>query len=1010
MKESGCLARSALRTDLHLACVEGPDVGIALAPGTVGRAGEVPLSCASVAREHAFFSTKGGRAFLDSAPGSPPLQAHTRLFGWRTQRTRRALKPGSRLRLGDDIFEVRPRPLRLTWPEVERRGRGTLTGASLLRGAPLVSLIVMAGFMVWRLQVAANAPRVLAGVSAAVLALVCAVAILLYCRSRRRRRGWDGAALALVLAGLPDSGPAPRLIRASVWPGRATTTRRRILLSTATDEPGQCATLGVAGSHASQCALWCAGQVAAQVGGARVWWNSSAPVLLGHAGVDIHVSAGDDCPHCARGSESDRPTVHIGYASTVARLPPWCAQVCVTEDLPVASQWWWTVTRADGDDALPSQVDWNPDRSRGSSGVLSVRIGMSPSGPVELDLVSDGPHALVAGCTGSGKSEALIGWLAAIAHCYPPDKVRFVLIDYKGGSTFARLRGLPHTHALLTDLDPGATTRALEGIAAELQRREEQLSALAFPDLATWERAHEDAPSAVPPAPARLVVAIDEFRFLAQTHPDSMEILLRLAAQGRSLGLHLIAATQRPSGAVNAQMRANMDIRLALRCVSAADSTDILGDTRASVLPRIPGRAVLDGTGIIQLAYMKDIASVVSHCARTWPHDSVPALWAPALPEAITWDEVDAACPSAEAGADPRSGGPLLNGQTLTLGLVEGIDKHAPAVWDGGSIQIQASAHEAALASRWVLSIATRIASARGCPLHTIGEEDVPGCASHLRAEDASAIDLLEGICEHGPGVLAITDVPALRNALTQSLSAPQAETLWTTLLGAARRADVTIVAAYAGRFTASSATMGAFSTRLVRARDADEALHAGISPTDLRTLTAGQALLARPGEPTVLACVPDTPCDLGIRSGRTVNAWHIPNPMRSLELSSKAAAPALIGPTYDEPRWDQPLPWIIIGARDDATVIEALHAYLGWEKPTIVDVIPASAWARIARWDDHRILAMNPTNNVIRALIQHCRTSPLSALARHWSPACGVICDGDSLTSIQLTERLFNT
>lgn len=131
--------------------------------------------------------------------------------------------------------------------------------------------------------------------------------------------------------------------------------------------------------------------------------------------------------------------------------------------------------------------------------------------------------------------------------------------------------------------------------------------------------------------------------------------------------------------------------------------------------------------------------------------------------------------------------------------------------------------------------------------------------------------------------------------------------------------------------------------------------------------------------------------------------------PDEILGAVQQRAAPALIGPTYDEPRWDQPLPWIIIGARDDATVIEALHAYLGWEKPTIVDVIPASAWARIARWDDHRILAMNPTNNVIRALIQHL-PPPLSALARHWSPACGVICDGDSLTSIQLTERLFNT
>lgn len=624
--------------------------------------------------------------------------------------------------------------------------------------------------------------------------------------------------------------------------------------------------------------------------------------------------------------------------------------------------------------------------------------------------MSDGPHALVAGCTGSGKSEALIGWLASIAHCYSPDKVRFVLIDYKGGSTFARLQGLPHTHALLTDLDPGATTRALEGIAAELQRREEQLSELSFPDLASWERAHEDAPTCIPRAPARLVVAIDEFRVLAQTHPDSMDVLLRLAAQGRSLGLHLIAATQRPSGAVSAQMRANMDIRLALRCVSAADSTDILGDARAASLPRVPGRAVLDGTGTLQLAYMEEVASVVSQCDRTWPHSGVAALWAPALPEAITWEEVDSASTLPPAATDPRSEQPGINGEALTLGLIEGIDEHVPIVWDGGSIQIQASAHEAALASRWVLALATRIARQRGYPLHVIGDEEIPGAASHLHPDDTCAIDLLEGICEHGPAILTITDVPALRVALTQSLSAPQAESLWTSLLGGARRAGVTIIAAYSGRFTASSATMGAFSTRLVRARDADEALHAGISPNDLRALAPGQVLLARPGERTVLACVPDTPCNLGTPGENTASGWCIPSPARASALVRNAAAPALIGPTYDEPRWEQPLPWIIIGAREDETIIKALHAYLGWETPTITDVIPDSAWTRIVRWDGHRVLAMNPTNNVIRALIQHCHASPLSILARRWDPTCGLICEGDTLTTVQLTVGSVNT
>ena len=773
-------------------------------------------------------------------------------------------------------------------------------------------------------------------------------------------------------------------------------------------EPGECEAIGIVGAHASQCALWCAGQIAAQLGGARVWWKSAAPVLIGHAGVDIHVSDRDSCPHCA--GEATHPTFHIGYASSLSLLPAWCAQVCATDDEPVSSHWWWTVTRADAQDSMPRRLDWTPSSARGCGSGLSVRIGLGEEGPVDLDLVADGPHALVAGCTGSGKSEALIGWLASIAHCYSPDKVRFVLIDYKGGSTFARLQGLPHTHALLTDLDPGATTRALEGIAAELQRREEQLSELSFPDLASWERAHSDAPASVPRAPARLVVAIDEFRVLSQTHPDSMDILLRLAAQGRSLGLHLIAATQRPSGAVSAQMRANMDIRLALRCVSAADSTDILGDARAASLPRIPGRAVLDGTGTIQLAYMEDVASVVSQCAHTWPHSGVAALWAPALPESITWKEVDSASASPTAATDPRSEQPEINGEALTLGLVEGINEHAPIVWDGGSIQIQASAHEAALASRWALSLATRIAQQRGYPLHVVGDEDVPGCASNLHPDDTCAIDLLEGICEHGPAILAITDVPTLRVALTQSLSAPQAESLWTSLLGGARRAGVTIIAAYSGRFTASSATMGAFSTRLVRARDADEALHAGISPNDLRALAPGQVLLARPGERTVLACVPDTPCNLGTPGENTASGWCIPSPARASALVRNAAAPALIGPTYDEPRWEQPLPWIIIGAREDETIIKALHAYLGWETPTITDVIPDSAWTRIVRWDGHRVLAMNPTNNVIRALIQHCHASPLSILARRWDPTCGLICEGDTLTTVQLTVGSVNT
>ena len=870
----------------------------------------------------------------------------------------------------------------------------------------------MAGFLLWRLRSTISLPSALAPICAGVALVAIAASLALLWRARRRRLGWDGGALALILAGLPASASPPRAVRAAVWPGRPTRVGRRVRLSSCADgrEPGECEAIGIVGAHASQCALWCAGQIAAQLGGARVWWNSAAPVLIGHAGVDIHVSDRDSCPHCTR--DAARPTLHIGYASSLSHLPAWCAQVCVTDDEPVSSHWWWTVTRADAQGSLPTRLDWDPSSARGRGGGLSVRIGLSEEGPVDLDLVADGPHALVAGCTGSGKSEALLGWLAAIAHCYSPEQVRFILIDYKGGATFARLEALSHTQALLTDLDAGATTRALEGIASILQRREEALGALGFPDLAAWESAHEEDPVSVSAPPPRLIVAIDEFRVLAQAHPDSMEVLLRLAAQGRSLGLHLIAATQRPSGAVSAQMRANMDIRLCLRCVSASDSTDIIGDGRAASLPRIPGRAVLSDVGTIQLTYLADIASVVERCNATWPRTGTEPLWAPPLPEELTWEDVDDAAQPlpdhAQEGNAARDG--LPGGTAVSLGLAEGIERHSPIVWDGGSIQIQTSAHEARLAAHWALSLATRIAHGTHHPLHVIGEDAVGGVASQLPADAPSAIDLLEGICDHGPAVLALTDGPQLRSYLSQALAAPQAEALWTSLLAKARRAGIVIVAAFAGRFTPSSAAMGAFSTRIVRARDADEAVHAGIAPGELRALGEGQALVVRPGEPSRLACIPRRPLQLSDNHPSTENGWHIPSPSQVTARVRNTRSPILIGPTYSAPTWEHALPWIIIGRRDDARVIEAIHAHLGWETPKISDVIPEEAWTRITRWDKHRVLALNPTHNVIRALIQHSHTPPLALTARRWESTCGVISEGDTVTTVQLTAGSVNT
>ena len=90
--------------------------------------------------------------------------------------------------------------------------------------------------------------------------------------------------------------------------------------------------------------------------------------------------------------------------------------------------------------------------------------------------------------------------------------------------------------------------------------------------------------------------------------------------------------------------------------------------------------------------------------------------------------------------------------------------------------------------------------------------------------------------------------------------------------------------------------------------------------------------------------------------------------------------------------------------------VIEAIHAHLGWETPQISDVIPEEAWTRITRWDKHRVLALNPTHNVIRALIQHSHTPPLALTARRWDMTCGLISEGDTVSTVQLTAGSVNT
>lgn len=229
----------------------------------------------------------------------------------------------------------------------------------------------------------------------------------------------------------------------------------------------------------------------------------------------------------------------------------------------------------------------------GKEGNLRALVGHAGTEPFHLDLRRDGPHALVGGTTGSGKSEFLQSWVLGMAAANSPDRLTFLFVDYKGGSAFADCVKLPHFVGLVTDLSPHLVRRALASLRAELRHRERLFQRKRVKDLAELERKGD------PECPPSLVIVVDEFAALVQEVPEFVDGVVDVAQRGRSLGLHLILATQRPAGVIKDNLRANTNLRIALRMSDADDSTDILGAPFAAHFdPAIPGRgAVRTGPG-----------------------------------------------------------------------------------------------------------------------------------------------------------------------------------------------------------------------------------------------------------------------------------------------------------------------------------------------------------------------------------------------------------------------------
>ncbi|MCU1479686.1 MAG: phosphopeptide-binding protein [Subtercola sp.] len=286
------------------------------------------------------------------------------------------------------------------------------------------------------------------------------------------------------------------------------------------------------------------------------------------------------------------------------------------------------VTGADRADA-GATVPTPPARPR-RAGSLRALVGVSGVDAMHLDLRLQGPHALVGGTTGSGKSEFLQAWVLGMATEYSPDRVTFLFVDYKGGSAFAECVSLPHSVGLVTDLSPHLVRRALTSLRAELQHRERLLGRKKAKDLLELEKRGD------PECPPALVIVIDEFAALASDVPEFVDGVVDIAQRGRSLGIHLIMATQRPAGVIKDNLRANTNLRVALRMADEHDSSDVVGEkTAAGFDPSVPGRAIAKmGPGRVS-AFQ---AAYVGGYTRTEPERAVVKVSELRFGAEIVWE------------------------------------------------------------------------------------------------------------------------------------------------------------------------------------------------------------------------------------------------------------------------------------------------------------------------------------------------------------------------------------
>jgi DNA segregation ATPase FtsK/SpoIIIE, S-DNA-T family len=323
---------------------------------------------------------------------------------------------------------------------------------------------------------------------------------------------------------------------------------------------------------------------------------------------------------------------------------------------------------------------WEP---RSERDFLRVPIGVADSGePLLLDLkepaqLGMGPHGLCVGATGSGKSELLRTLVLALAVTHPPDRLGMVLIDYKGGATFAPFASLPHVAGVITNLadDAGLVERVHASLAGEVQRRQQVLKdAGNLAHIADHAAARAARPE-LEPLP-HLLVVIDEFGELLTAKPEFIELFLTIGRIGRSIGVHLLLASQRIEGGRLKGLDTYLSYRLGLRTFSAAESQVTLDTPDAFHLPPLPGFGYLRvGT----VTYERFKTAYVSGPHRAPAGEPAAAGARPALyPAAVAGPAGDRG-DGAEPELAPRSTAPGLH--DLVVAQLRGAAEPVHRVW-----------------------------------------------------------------------------------------------------------------------------------------------------------------------------------------------------------------------------------------------------------------------------------------------------------------------------------------